>query len=126
MPGLVDTEIDPCSAPELEQRPGALRQIAQDACQFGFALLDAEAAHRAPAFERGVVPFGGVADDPGPAGRPFFEGHLGHRQNARQAFLFENGDVELAPVDIALGEPVAAVARRTGLRARRHLGAFHH
>src|SRR5712671_1599070 len=120
LPFRVDAEIHPRIAAEPEHFPAPLRQLFEPAVQSGFARAPIEHPHGVAVFHAGLIPFGGVADDSRPSLNPFVERHLADGEHKGRAVPLYERDVELAPIDKALGEPAAAIARSRSLRASGH------
>src|SRR4051794_18771068 len=81
--------------------------------------MPAEDARRIAVIGCGLIPFRGIAHDARPGIIPALEHHFADGQHGGLAVPLDQRNVELAPFDITLGEPVAAIARRAILRTYR-------
>ena len=109
------------------EEPGAVeRDRAQPLEQGGIPGGKIEASNGVVVLEGMGVPFRRVVDDARLARWIVAEQHLGRRQQLDAAGAGEQGEVELAAVDEALGEPVAAMAALPAPEQGRQLPGIGH
>src|ERR1051326_4112849 len=99
---FIDAEIDPRIAGYSKESPARRGMPLQRRIQIGLGVAPVEHPRGVLIVGGVLVPFGGVADDARAPVVPFLENHLADRQNRRRSVLLDQGNVEFAPLDIAL------------------------